>query len=217
MIPPRMALEDLRFHHLPDRPILDGVHLTLAPGERIGLTGSNGSGKTTLLHLMVGLLTPQGGRVVAFGRARICEADFHEVRLKAGLLFQDPDDQLFSATVGEDVAFGPFNLGWPRPRVAEAVTRALDQVGLAGFASRITHHLSHGEKRLVCLATLLAMEPEVLLLDEPTDGLDPEHRDQVTRILQSFPAALLVVSHDREFLDQIATRRVHLEQGRLQG
>ena len=138
----------------------------------MALLGPNGCGKTTLLHLIVGLLRPSAGQIEAFGRQRMAEADFHEVRRRVGLLFQDADDQLFCPTVAEDVAFGPLNLGKSRDEVRRIVAGTLDSLGLAGYEHRVTYRLSGGEKRLVALATVLAMQPEVLLLDEPSGGLD---------------------------------------------
>jgi cobalt/nickel transport system ATP-binding protein len=197
------------------RPVLTGVTLRLDPGERLALVGANGAGKTTLLRTLVGLETPRAGRLVAFGRERASEKDFHEVRARAGFLFQDPDDQLFSPTVLEDVAFGPLNLGLA-PAAAEARARAtLDRLGLAPLAPRITHRLSGGEKRLVSLATVLAMEPQALLLDEPTNALDESHRERLIAILAGLDVAMVIVSHDRLFLERLATRAVLLKDGRI--
>ena len=197
------------------RPILTSVSMTLEAGERLALVGANGAGKTTLLRTLVGLERPSGGRIVAFGRERRAEKDFHEVRSLAGFLFQDPDDQLFSPTVIEDVAFGPLNLGLT-PAAAEARARAtLDRLGLAGLAGRVTHRLSGGEKRLVSLATVLAMEPRALLLDEPTNALDETHRDRLIDILSGLDVAMVIVAHDRLFLEKLATRAVLLKDGRL--
>ena len=197
------------------RPVLTAVSLTLAPGERLALVGGNGAGKTTLLRTLVGLETPSAGRIVAFGRERRTEADFHEVRARAGFLFQDPDDQLFSPTVIEDVAFGPLNLGL-EPAAARARAMAtLDRLGLAHLAPRVTHRLSGGEKRLVSLAGVLAMEPQALLLDEPTNALDETHRDRLIEILAGLGVAMVIVSHDRLFLEKLAGRAVLLKDGRL--
>lgn len=206
-------LKDVAFRYETDHPVLESVSLSILPGERIALTGINGSGKTTLLELMVGLNKPQRGTVTAFGRTRIEEEDFYEVRLRTGLLFQDPDDQLFSSTVAEDVAFGPFNLGWPRERIVAAVRETLARLGLEGFEHRITHHLSYGERRLVCMATILVMEPEVLLLDEPTEGLDENHREMLVTLLKASPCAMLIASHDRALLNAVTNRTLRLENG----
>jgi cobalt/nickel transport system ATP-binding protein len=210
-----IVLSDIRFAYEPERPVLDGVDLALAAGERVALTGANGAGKTTLLHVAVGLLRPAAGRVVAFGAERRTEADFREVRIRAGLVFQDPDDQLFCPTVAEDVAFGPLNLGLSAEE-ARAITGAtLAALGLGGFEDRITHRLSGGEKRLVTLAAVLAMRPEVLLLDEPVNALDEAAAARLLDVLLDLPQAMLIVSHDRAFREALATRTVRLEGGRI--
>ncbi len=197
------------------RLVLDRVALRLEAGERLALVGSNGAGKTTLLRTLVGLERPASGRVVAFGAERRVEKDFREVRALAGYLFQDPDDQLFSPTVIEDVAFGPLNLGLA-PREATARAEAtLARLGLTHLARRVTHRLSGGEKRLVGLAGVLAMEPRVLLLDEPTNALDETHLARLSEILAGLDVAQVIVSHDRHFLERHATRALLLKDGRL--
>lgn len=195
--------------------VLDGVDLDLFPGERLALTGPNGAGKTTLLHLLVGLIKPRKGEIIAFGSSRKQEADFLEVRARAGLLFQDPDDQLFCPTVLEDVAFGPLNLGKPRDEAIQIATDTLKDLGMAGFEDRVTHQLSGGEKRMITLAAVLAMNPDVLLLDEPTNALDEAARHRLLNTLLSLPQAMIIVSHDKSFLSQLATRQVHLEDAQL--
>jgi cobalt/nickel transport system ATP-binding protein len=197
------------------RRILDRVNLRLDAGERLALIGANGAGKTTLLRTLVGLERPTSGRLTAFGAERTVEKDFREVRALAGYLFQDPDDQLFSPTVIEDVAFGPLNLGLaPKDAVARAEA-TLERLALAHLARRITHRLSGGEKRLVALAGVLAMEPRALLLDEPTNALDETHLARLSEILASLDVAQVIVSHDRHFLEHHATRAVALKDGRL--
>ncbi|NQT37606.1 MAG: ABC transporter ATP-binding protein [Planctomycetes bacterium] len=212
---PQITLADVSFSFAPDRPVLRRCCLELRPGQRVGVTGANGSGKSTLLHLIVGLLMPDEGTIEAFGKPRNREADFREVRRRAGLLFQDSEDQLFCPTVAEDVAFGPLNLGRTRGQVHEVVARSLDTLGLAGYEDRVTYQLSGGEKRLVALATVLAMEPDVLLLDEPTAGLDEAVQQRLADLLVGLPQAMLIASHDRAFLQQIATRTEHLRDGHL--
>ena len=212
---PLIDLDALTFGHPHTDPVLNGVSLALRRGERIGLMGTIGSGKTTLLHLIVGLLAPHSGRLEAFGAPRREEKDFWEVRERVGLLFQDSDDQLFCATVSEDVAFGPLNQGKSRDVVNQAIHRALWLVGMEGLEGRVTHHLSGGEKRLVSLATLLAMEPDVLLLDEPENGLDPPSYERLRRLLLSLPQAMIIVSHSETFLRSVTTRCVYMENGVL--
>ncbi|HYW79175.1 MAG TPA: ABC transporter ATP-binding protein [Thermoguttaceae bacterium] len=192
------------------RPVLHECNFRLDPGQRVALVGPNGSGKTTLLHLVVGLLRPTSGRIEAFGRTRREEADFHEVRRRVGLLFQDSDDQLFCPTVAEDVAFGPLNLGQSRDEVHRTVAETLGMLGLSDYADRVTHKLSGGEKRLVALATVLAMRPEVLMLDEPAAGLDVEATERLVEVLAQLPQTMMIVSHDREFLDRTTTGTIDL-------
>jgi cobalt/nickel transport system ATP-binding protein len=198
------------------RPVLCRCNFRLDPGGRVALVGPNGSGKTTLLHLVVGLLRPTSGQVEAFGKLRQSEADFHEVRCRAGLLFQEADDQLFCPTVAEDVAFGPLNLGKPRDEVRQIVAQTLQSVGLGGYEERITHQLSTGEKRLVALATVLAMQPEVLLLDEPAAGLDEPSTERLVQLLVGLPQAMVVVSHDRDFLRKTTSSTLRLRDGGLE-
>ncbi len=181
----------------------------------MALLGPNGCGKTTLLHLIVGLLRPSGGQIEAFGRRRAAEADFYEVRRRVGLLFQDADDQLFCPTVAEDVAFGPLNLGKPRDEVRRIVAGTLDSLGLAGYEHRVTYRLSGGEKRLVALATVLAMQPDVLLLDEPSGGLDDASVERLIGMLARLPQAMIVVSHDRAFWEAVTTSAAELREGRV--
>ncbi|MEF2074811.1 energy-coupling factor ABC transporter ATP-binding protein [Consotaella aegiceratis] len=197
------------------RTILDGISLRLDPGDRLALVGANGAGKTTLLRTLVGLERQTAGQIVAFGAERRIERDFREVRARAGFLFQDPDDQLFAPTVIEDVAFGPLNLGLDAKAATGRAMATLDRLGLLHLASRITHHLSGGEKRLVSLATVLAMEPQALLLDEPTNALDPAHLERLTALLMATDMAMIVVSHDHGFLERLTDRALLLQGGCL--
>ena len=216
-MPPLLELENLHFAYPHQPPVLAGASLRLMPGERVALVGPNGSGKSTLLQLALGLLRPTAGRVLAFGAERRSEADFTEVRRRLGLVFQDPDDQLFCPTVIEDVAFGPLNLGLDR---AEAVARAdaiLVDLRLSHLRNRVSHHLSGGEKRLVTLASVLVMQPEALILDEPTNALDPGNEERLVEILSALPQAILLVSHDPAFRARLVGREICLEGGRITG
>lgn len=195
--------------------VLDEVDFKLEKGDKVALTGPNGAGKTTLLHLLVGLKKAKAGEIHAFGAQRHEEKEFVEVRERAGFLFQDPDDQLFCPTVLEDVSFGPLNLGKSREEATRIATEALESVGMAGFEERITHQLSGGEKRMVTLAAVLAMEPDVLLLDEPSNALDTKARWRLINILQSLPQAMIIISHDDDFLEHLANRWVRLEGAEL--
>lgn len=191
--------------------VLDQVDFELKRGERVALTGPNGAGKTTFLHLLVGLKKPKTGQIWAFGQTRNDEKEFVEVRARAGFLFQDPDDQLFCPTVLEDVAFGPLNLGKSRTEALQIAKDTLASLGMAGFEERITHQLSGGEKRMITLAAVLAMEPDVLLLDEPSNALDVKARQRLIDTLLSLPQAMVIVSHDADLVDQLSTRELRLE------
>lgn len=212
---PIFRLTGVGFAYGPGRPVLDGVDFELRAGERVALTGANGSGKTTLFHLMMGLIRPRRGRIEAFGAPRATEADFFEVRARVGLLFQDSDDQLFSPTVIEDVAFGPLNFG-RSPKEARAIAmETLSTLGLAELARRATHRLSGGQRRLVALATVLAMKPDALLLDEPSAGLDERNFARLIAILDRLPQARIVISHDADFLARATSRHCRLVDGRI--
>jgi len=213
---PWIELRGVDFSYGPDRPVLVGCNLRLEPGQRLALEGANGSGKTTLLHLIVGLLRPERGSIEVFGKPRVAEADFHEVRRRVGLVFQDADDQLFCPTVAEDVAFGPLNLGKPRDEVRGIVSRTLAALGLAGYERRITYRLSGGEKRLVALATVLAMSPDVLLLDEPVATLDDQAVARLIGVLAVLPQAMLVVSHQPAFRQAVTQGTLRLQNGQIE-
>ncbi len=193
-------LQGITFGYPGGAPVLKDLKLHFSRGERLGLVAPNGSGKTTLLHIIMGLLKPTAGEIRIFGKPVRDERDFIAVRRRIGLLFQDSDDQLFSPTVLEDVAFGPLNLGKSKSEAVAVARRTLADLGLNGFEDRITFKLSGGEKRLVSLATVLAMEPEVLLLDEPINGLDSRTREKITRILQALKLSYMIISHDLDFL-----------------
>jgi len=193
-------LEDISFSYPGSPPVLDRLSVQLYQGDRMGLIGPNGSGKTTLFHIIMGLLKPSSGRIEIFGRPVKEEKDLRSVRQRIGFLFQDADDQLFSPTVLEDVAFGPLNLGKSQDEAKAISRRTLESLGLAGFEDRITYKLSGGEKRLVSLATVLAMEPEVLLLDEPGTGLDETTERRTIEILKDLNVSFMLVSHNIDFL-----------------
>ncbi len=195
--------------------VLADVDLTLARGERVALVGANGAGKTTLLRSIVGLEPTGGGKIRLFGEDCTTERQFRTFRPRIGFLFQDSDDQLFCPTVIEDVAFGPLNIGLGASEARGRAIAALEGLGIGHLADRINHRLSGGEKRLVCLAGLLAMEPDVMMLDEPTNGVDEEHGHRLRRALLAYPGALLLVSHDSHFVAELATRAMVIRQGRL--
>lgn len=210
-----IELKDISFKYPNGRKVFENLNFHIHKGERIGIIGPNGSGKTTLLHLIVGLIKPSGGEILMFGKLRKVEKDFHDVRKRVGLLFQDPEDQLFCPTVAEDVAFGPLNLRIPKDEVHRIVKQTLGELGLAGFEDRITYNLSGGEKKLVSLATLFSMNPEALLLDEPTAGLDEEATKKIEDILLHKAHTYIVVSHQREVLEKITSEIYKMERGNL--
>ncbi|MBW2195894.1 MAG: ABC transporter ATP-binding protein [Deltaproteobacteria bacterium] len=210
-----IKLEEISFNYPGHAPVIDRLNLSIHRGDQIGLTGSNGSGKTTLFHIIMGLLKPASGQVEILGKPVRNEKDFKCVRKKVGLLFQDADDQLFSPTVIEDVAFGPLNIGKSQDEAKAIAQKTLQYLGLAGFEDRITYKLSGGEKRLVSLATVLAMEPEVLLLDEPTTGLDEATEKRLVGILEDLEMSYLLVSHDMDFLMETTSYITSLVNGKI--
>ncbi len=212
---PIINLKGLTFGYPGAGPVLNDLDLQFYPGERLGLVAPNGSGKTTLLHVMMGLLKPQSGQMEIFGNRVSEEKDFLEVRRRIGLLFQDSDDQLFSPTVLEDVAFGPLNLGKSKAEAIDIARKTLAYLGLDGFEARITFKLSGGEKRLVSLATVLAMEPEILLLDEPVNGLDTKTREKLTQILADLDLSYIIISHDLDFLASATNAIYTMQNGRI--
>ena len=208
-------LEGISFNYPQGPLVLDELYFKLQRGDRIGVIAPNGSGKTTLLHIIMGLLRPLSGKLEIFGKPVREEKDFASVRQRIGLLFQDADDQLFSPTVLEDVAFGPLNLGKSKSDAVQIARHKLDFLGLAGFEDRITFKLSGGEKRLVSLATVLAMEPDVLLLDEPMNGLDTHTRAKLTEILCGLDLSYVLISHDFDFLSETANAIYTMADGRM--
>ncbi len=208
-------LEGITFSYPGGDRVLKKLDLQLNRGNRIGLIGPNGSGKTTLFHIIMGLLKPSAGSIEIFGKPAITEKNFRRVRKKIGLLFQDPDDQLFSPTVLEDVAFGPLNLGRTQDEAMDIARSTLNFLGLNGFGNRITYKLSGGEKKLVSLATVLAMEPEVLLLDEPTSGLDEKTKTLLKNVLVNLDLSYIFISHEIDFLSEITDFIYTLENGKI--
>ncbi|HDI78826.1 MAG TPA: ABC transporter ATP-binding protein [Desulfobacteraceae bacterium] len=210
-----IRLEDITFSYTKDRRVLDGIDFQLNRKGKVGLIGPNGSGKTTLFHIIMGLIVPDSGRIEIFGKEMKDEKDFKEVRRRIGLLFQDPDDQLFSPTVLEDVAFGPLNLGKSPSEAKEIALEILNFLGLEELQDRPPHRLSGGEKRLVSLATVLAMEPEVLLLDEPTNGLDLETQYRIKDILRELDISFIFISHDMDFISQTTQKVYAMVDGKM--
>jgi cobalt/nickel transport system ATP-binding protein len=213
--PPLLDLQDLSYTYPgAARPVLDGLDFTF-DGRRVGMIGPNGSGKTTVFHCIMGLVRPDAGRVLFRGREVVAEKEFRELRRSVGLLFQNVEDQLFSPTVLEDVAFGPLNLGLDPDHARQRALETLERLGLAGLEDRVTHGLSGGEKKLVALATVLSMRPRALLLDEPTNDLDPDTRARLIDILVQLDCGLVVISHDWDFLSHTIDDVYAMHGGRL--
>jgi len=205
---PLIRLKNIYFHY-DGRVVLNNLSLEIYEGDRVGLMGPNGSGKTTLLYIIMGLLKPSSGTVEIFGKIRQKEKDFIEVRQKIGLLFQDSESQLFCPTVKEDIAFGPLNLGKTKEEALQIVRETCDILGLRGFENRITYKLSGGEKKLVSLATVIAMKPLCYLLDEPSSGLDENTTERLLKFLKNNTETYLLVSHDKNFITS-ATDKVYI-------
>jgi len=210
-----LQVSNLSYHYPRREPVLDQVNFSWFEGERVALTGHNGAGKTTFFHLLMGLKKAKRGEIEIAGQSCRSEPDFLQARREIGFLFQDPDDQLFCPTVIEDVAFGPLNLGKSRDEALLIARETLASLGLEGFEERICYQLSGGEKRLVTLAGVLAMKPKALLLDEPTNALDRNARRRLIDILSGLPQAMLIISHDPEFLAEICNRRIELSDGKF--
>ncbi len=210
-----IEFKDITFGYSNKKNVFKGLNFVLKEGERIGITGPNGSGKTTLLHLIVGILKPFNGEIKIFNKIRKDEKDFKEVREKIGLVFQNPDDQLFSPTVAEDIAFGPLNLGRPREEIYRTIKDTLVALGLEGFDNKITYRLSEGEKKLVAIGTVLSMRPQVFLLDEPTTDLDEMNRERIINIIKGLSTSYIIASHDLELLKKTTNSVYRLKDSRL--
>jgi cobalt/nickel transport system ATP-binding protein len=212
---PIIDLKEVSFGYAGGERIIDALSFRLNRGDRIGLIGPNGCGKTTLFHLIMGLLKPTGGSIEIFGKPVRTEKDFIGIRRRIGLLFQDADDQLFCPTVLEDVAFGPLNQGKSRQEAVEIARKTLEYLGLSGFEDRISYKLSGGEKRLVSLATVLAMQPEVLLFDEPTTGLDEKTKGVLAQVLSGLEISYILISHEIDYLGKISDSIYAMQNGRI--
>jgi len=212
---PAIEVENLRYRYHDGTLALRGVSFQISDGECVGLLGPNGSGKSTLLLHLNGLLPekPAGDACVRIAGEAVAAQNLESVRRQVGLVFQDPDDQLFCATVEEDIAFGPQQIGLVGEDLEARVERSLSLVGLAGYGHRSTHHLSHGEKRRACLAGVLACDPSVLVLDEPTSDLDPRGRREFKHLLQGIPATKLIATHDLEWIVGLCSRVIVLDGG----
>ncbi len=206
-------IENLSFSYPDGRQALADINIQVGQGEKVAVVGPNGAGKSTLFLHLNGILHGEG-RVRVAG-LEVNAKTVRSVRAQVGLVFQDPDDQLFSPTVFEDVAFGPLHLGYPPDEVRNRVARALAAVGMAGHEDQMPHHLSLGERKRVALATVLAMDPAILVLDEPSSGLDPRARRSLIGLLRGLPQTMLVASHDMRLVWDLCPRTIILDGGRL--
>jgi cobalt/nickel transport system ATP-binding protein len=207
-----IQIEGLRFAYPDGQVALRDISLCVGPGEHVAIVGPNGAGKSTLMLHLNGILTGQQG-VVRVGDVEVTAANLRLVRARVGIVFQNPDDQLFSPTVFDDVAYGPIYMGLSEPEVRERVSLALRQVDMESYAPRTSHHLSLGEKKRISVATVLAMDPQVLILDEPSAGLDPRARRKLIVLLQQLRQTMLVSTHDLRLVQELCSRTVVLDQG----
>jgi len=211
---PSLEVLGLSYVYPDGHQALRDVDLHVHHGERVALLGPNGAGKTTLLLHLNGIFRPASGTVHVAG-LDITDESLMEVRCRVGLVFQDPDDQLFMPTVGQDVAFGPANFGIEGEELDRRVTEALGAVSMVDVLDRAPHHLSYGERRRVAIATVLAMRPEILVLDEPTSNLDPASRRELIDVLRGLPITQLLVTHDLPFALELCPRAVVMDEGRI--
>jgi cobalt/nickel transport system ATP-binding protein len=208
-----LSVEDLHFHYPDGHIALRGVSLKLCEREKVALVGPNGAGKSTLMLHLNGILAGEGEMSIA--GLRIEPDNLPAIRAMVGLVFQNPDDQLFSPTVFEDVAFGPLHMGLPEAEVHARVDQALEMVRMHDFRERLSHHLSVGEKKRIAIATVLSMSPQILVLDEPSAGLDPRARRGLIHLLRDLPITMLVSTHDLRLVRELFPRTVIMDEGKI--
>lgn len=209
-----VEIRGLEFSYPDGQVALRGVDLCVAPGERVAIVGPNGAGKSTLLLHLNGILKGQKGSV-RVGDLEVKEPNLRKIRAAVGLVFQNPDDQLFSPTVFDDVAYGPLYMGLAEDQVRQRVTQALQQMNMQKYARRTSHHLSLGEKKRIAIATVLAMDPNVLVLDEPSAGLDPRARRTLITLLDKLEPTMLISTHDLRLVRELCPRTVVLDEGHV--
>jgi cobalt transport protein ATP-binding subunit len=211
-----LSVRDLHFSYHNEHLALRGVSFELCEGDKVALVGPNGAGKSTLMLHLNGILTGQEGDVI-IGEDRITRDNLPAIRAMVGVVFQSPDDQLFSPTVFEDVAFGPLHMGLPKDEVIARVESALQAVRMSSYKDRLSHHLSVGEKKRIAIATVLSMNPQILILDEPSAGLDPRARRTLINLLRDLPITMLVSTHDMKLVDELFPRTIVMDEGRIVG
>jgi cobalt/nickel transport system ATP-binding protein len=208
-----LVVKDLHFSYPDGHAALHGVSLKLCSGDKVALVGPNGAGKSTLMLHLNGIL---GGRgEVEIAGQGLTRDNLPAIRAMVGLVFQNPDDQLFSPTVFEDVAFGPLHMGLPEADVRARVDAALEAVRMSGYRDRLSHHLSVGEKKRIAIATVLSMNPSLLILDEPSAGLDPRARRTLINLLRELPITMLVSTHDMKLAQELFPRTIVMDEGRV--
>lgn len=208
-----LSVRDLYFSYPDGHPALHGVSLNLCRGDKVALVGPNGAGKSTLMLHLNGILSGRGEIEIA--GQRLTRNNLPAVRAMVGLVFQTPDDQLFSPTVFEDVAFGPLHMGLPEAEVRARVDAALEAVRMSTYRDRLSHHLSVGEKKRIAIATVLSMKPSLLILDEPTAGLDPRARRALIKLLRELPITMLVSTHDMALVKELFPRTIVMDEGKV--
>lgn len=208
-----LSVRDLYFSYPDGHPALHGVSLNLCRGDKVALVGPNGAGKSTLMLHLNGILSGRGEIEIA--GQRLTRNNLSAVRAMVGLVFQTPDDQLFSPTVFEDVAFGPLHMGLPEAEVRARVDAALEAVRMSTYRDRLSHHLSVGEKKRIAIATVLSMRPSLLILDEPTAGLDPRARRTLIKLLRELPITMLVSTHDMALVKELFPRTIMMDEGKV--
>lgn len=206
-----VSVRDLHFAYHDGHAALRGVSFALCEGDKAALVGPNGAGKSTLMLQLNGILSGRGE--ITIGNLRLERETLPVIRAMVGLVFQNPDDQLFSPTVFEDVAFGPLHMGLPEEEVVRRVDAALESVRMTAYRDRLSHHLSVGEKKRVAIATVLSMSPSVLILDEPSAGLDPRARRTLINLLRDLPIAMLVSTHDMRLVEELFARTIVMDEG----
>jgi len=209
-----IELQDVRYTYPDGTQALDGVSFRIVHGESVGLVGANGAGKSTLLLQLNGTLMPTEGNV-RIGETTLSKRTAKEIRKRIGFVFQNPDDQIFMPTVFEDVSFGPLHLGWTLEKVEEAATHALERVNCLHLKDRPPHKLSEGQKRCVSIATVISMDPDILVMDEPSSNLDPRSRRQLIRLLKTFEHSKIVATHDLDMVMDLCHRTIILSAGRI--
>jgi cobalt/nickel transport system ATP-binding protein len=208
-----LQVKDLHFSYPDGHTALNGVSLSLCSGDKVALVGPNGAGKSTLMLHLNGILHGHGE--IEIGGMRLTRDNLPVIRAMVGLVFQNPDDQLFSPTVFEDVAFGPLHMGLPETEVRTRVDAALEAVRMSGYRDRLSHHLSVGEKKRIAIATVLSMNPQVLILDEPSAGLDPRARRTLINLLRELPITMLVSTHDMALVKELFPRTIVMDDGKV--